>query len=400
MKKILILLMLIPAICFGQSGTRISPDTVVTKVIKAKGSNYVIFKSYIKLSNNEILDTILDNVLTNWDTISKIPTKNYLQKYVKNHSSLIDTIIQISTKQNLKDSCKAISARLNQKGSGSNSPDTTKTDIIGHYGTQHDKFVLNASINTKVNNSDSSLFERKTNKSNNTSLGTSIQYYPTQNAVKSYADTKKASNDSTGASGYERNGDVTTKLALKANLISPSFTTPILGTPQSGALTNCTFPTLNQSTTGTAHILPSDTANRYKASTRKLGDSLYVKQSQQVNGISLGSGNITITAAPPDSLKKVVNQTFTKVINLTYKEIYYNNYTITDTITIYPAANALKGSSAFGVLVGDGTHTPTLLGIVSWPFSDVFDKTASAQNYFQVKKFSNNIIYISWKRIN
>ena len=30
------------------------------------------------------------------------------------------------------------------------------------------------------------------------------------------------------------------------------MTTPILGTPQSGDLTNCTFPTLNQNTTGTA----------------------------------------------------------------------------------------------------------------------------------------------------
>jgi len=33
---------------------------------------------------------------------------------------------------------------------------------------------------------------------------------------------------------------------------SPSLTTPILGTPQSGNLANCTFPTLNQNTTGNA----------------------------------------------------------------------------------------------------------------------------------------------------
>jgi hypothetical protein len=41
-------------------------------------------------------------------------------------------------------------------------------------------------------------------------------------------------------------------LLLKAPLISPSFTTPALGTPASGTLTNCTFPTLNQNTSGTA----------------------------------------------------------------------------------------------------------------------------------------------------
>ena len=38
-------------------------------------------------------------------------------------------------------------------------------------------------------------------------------------------------------------------------LTSPTFTSPTLGTPASGALTNCTFPTLNQSTTGSAASL-------------------------------------------------------------------------------------------------------------------------------------------------
>ena len=33
---------------------------------------------------------------------------------------------------------------------------------------------------------------------------------------------------------------------------SPTLVTPVLGTPTSGTLTNCTFPTLNQNTTGTA----------------------------------------------------------------------------------------------------------------------------------------------------
>src|SRR4030095_16934745 len=36
---------------------------------------------------------------------------------------------------------------------------------------------------------------------------------------------------------------------------SPTFTgSPVLSTPASGTLTNCTFPTLNQNTTGTANI--------------------------------------------------------------------------------------------------------------------------------------------------
>jgi len=38
-------------------------------------------------------------------------------------------------------------------------------------------------------------------------------------------------------------------------LTSPTFTSPVLGTPTSGTLTNCTFPTLNQNTTGSAATL-------------------------------------------------------------------------------------------------------------------------------------------------
>ena len=40
--------------------------------------------------------------------------------------------------------------------------------------------------------------------------------------------------------------------ANSPTLSSPTFTTPVLGTPTSGNLANCSFPTLNQNTTGTA----------------------------------------------------------------------------------------------------------------------------------------------------
>ena len=50
-------------------------------------------------------------------------------------------------------------------------------------------------------------------------------------------------------------GDVTltgTQTLTNKTLTSPVLTTPALGTPASGTLTNCTFPTLNQNTSGTA----------------------------------------------------------------------------------------------------------------------------------------------------
>ena len=43
-----------------------------------------------------------------------------------------------------------------------------------------------------------------------------------------------------------------TQTLTNKTLTSPTFTAPVLGTPASGTLTNCTFPTLNQNTTGSA----------------------------------------------------------------------------------------------------------------------------------------------------
>ena len=60
-------------------------------------------------------------------------------------------------------------------------------------------------------------------------------------------------------------------------LTSPTLTGPVLGTPSSGTLTNCTFPTLNQNTTGSAATLTT---------------------SRNINGTAFnGSADITVTAA-------------------------------------------------------------------------------------------------------
>jgi len=58
---------------------------------------------------------------------------------------------------------------------------------------------------------------------------------------------------------------------------SPTLVTPALGTPSSGNLTNCTFPTFNQSTSGSAATLTT---------------------SRNINGVAFnGSADITVTAA-------------------------------------------------------------------------------------------------------
>jgi hypothetical protein len=50
-------------------------------------------------------------------------------------------------------------------------------------------------------------------------------------------------------------GTTSTQTLTNKTLTSPTLTAPELGTPASGTLTNCTFPTLNQNTTGSAATL-------------------------------------------------------------------------------------------------------------------------------------------------
>lgn len=73
-------------------------------------------------------------------------------------------------------------------------------------------------------------------------------------------------------------GKDTTDTLTNKTLTSPVLTTPALGTPASGNLANCTFPTLNQDTTGNA------------ATATKLATA------RAINGVDFdGSAAITIT---------------------------------------------------------------------------------------------------------
>jgi len=68
---------------------------------------------------------------------------------------------------------------------------------------------------------------------------------------------------------------------------SPTLVTPALGTPSSGNLANCTFPTLNQNTTGSS---ASCTGNAATATV--------LQTARTINGVSFnGSANITISAS-------------------------------------------------------------------------------------------------------
>jgi hypothetical protein len=77
---------------------------------------------------------------------------------------------------------------------------------------------------------------------------------------------------------------VTTSTGSGSNVLStsPTLVTPILGTPTSGNLANCTFPTLNQNTTGSSG---SCTGNAATATT-----FTSTSQNSQFNSIGVGTG--------------------------------------------------------------------------------------------------------------
>ena len=78
---------------------------------------------------------------------------------------------------------------------------------------------------------------------------------------------------------------VTTSTGSGANVLatSPTLVSPVLGTPTSGNLANCTFPTLNQNTTGTAAGLSA---------------TLAVASGGTGVTTSTGSGNNVLSASP------------------------------------------------------------------------------------------------------
>jgi hypothetical protein len=81
---------------------------------------------------------------------------------------------------------------------------------------------------------------------------------------------------------------------------SPTLVTPALGTPASGTLTNCTFPTLNQSTTGSSASCTGNSAT-VTTNANLTGDVTSVG-----NATSIGAGVIVLadiaTAAKTESL--------------------------------------------------------------------------------------------------
>ena len=85
-----------------------------------------------------------------------------------------------------------------------------------------------------------------------------------------------------------------TQTLTNKTLASPTLTAPALGTPASGTLTNCTFPTLNQNTTGSAATLT--TARAIQVTGAVTGTANF-NGSSAINIVTTNTADPTITLA-------------------------------------------------------------------------------------------------------
>ena len=151
---------------------------------------------------------------------------------------------------------------------------------------------------------------------------------------------------------------------------SPTLVTPILGTPTSGTLTNCTFPTLNQNTSGSAATLTTPRAiygNNFDGSAA-LTQVIASTYGGTGNGFAKLSGPTTAekTFTLPDANETIAtlgqNQTWTGIQSLNSGKLALNGST-SGTTTVNAAATAgtttVTLPAATDTLVGRAT-TDTL----------------------------------------
>lgn len=123
--------------------------------------------------------------------------------------------------------------------------------------------------------------------------GAGIEQTANKNATSGYAGLNSSGYVAPGQLG---SGSASSSTALTGASSYATFVAPggALGTPSSGTLTNCTFPTLNQSTTGNAA-----TATTASACSGNAATATTLATARTINGVSFnGSANITLPAVP------------------------------------------------------------------------------------------------------
>ena len=175
----------------------------------------------------------------------------------------------------------------------------------------------------------------------------------------------------TGAGGVNVTGVITATSFVGAltgtssgNLVSGGA----LGTPSSGTLTNCTFPTLNQNTTGTASTATTanalNTSNSYQVSALGIGQSAGTGTELDLAG-RYAQTSIAVAALDIDCS---LGNYFTKTIN----------ESVTFTVSNIPASRTYT----FAIHIYHSSGTITWFSGVRWPKNTAPTLTTSRQHTF------------------
>jgi len=209
----------------------------------------------------------------------------------------------------------------------------------------------------------------------NASSGT--QWYSTLNAsinttalVGTVSNAQLANSHLTiGSTAVSLGGTVTTFAGV--TLTSPTFTTPALGTPASGTLTNCTFPTLNQNTTGSAgSVVNALTIGTGLSGTSYNGSAAVTValSNTAVTAASYGSASVvpTFTVNAQGQLTLAANATISipsSAINTAIPNSGLSN----SAITINGSAISLGGSVSVGTVTSLTSTTLSIAGTSAVP---------------------------------
>ena len=157
---------------------------------------------------------------------------------------------------------------------------------------------------------------------------------------------------------------------------SPTLVTPALGTPSSGTLTNCTFPTLNQNTTGTASGLSA---------------TLAVASGGTGGTTSTGSGAVVLANTPTLITPNIGAATGTSLVlsgnltvNGTTTSITSSTLDVGDKNIVLASASTTEAAADGGgiTLKGLTDHTWNwVLSTTSWTSSDHIN-IASGKSYY------------------
>ena len=91
-------------------------------------------------------------------------------------------------------------------------------------------------------------------------------------------------------------------------------------------------------------------------------------------------------------------QTFTGEIDLSKYFTSYNNYTLTGALELTVVSGAIVGGFAQGIIIGNGSNTPTLSGITLDPNSADFNPANGIKNRFMVVKLQD-AVYITYTEV-